>query len=282
MSRTIRRSRHPLSLAVWLLMLPASVGASVVTNGGFESGPAMTPAGEVAIPAGSTALPGWTVGGGGVLYVSDIYWAPYQGTRSLTLNSTAAGSVSQTFATAPGATYMVGFVMTGEPFTSPAFKHMRVSAAGQSADYAFDTAPAWHWDMAWAPHAWTFTANAATTTLTFQSLDAGFFGPALDSVEVVQLTAGVDAPAEGLRLEAVAPNPVRGDASLAFTLPRAESVRLSVCDAQGREVAALAHGEHAAGRHVARWSARGAAPGVYFVRLVAPSGTAVRRVAVIR
>ena len=56
-------------------------------------------------------------------------------------------------------------------------------------------------------------------------------------------------------LEPVAPNPSSGSARVAFALPEAGSVRLTVVDVRGREVALLAEGLWAAGRHETRLGA---------------------------
>lgn len=70
---------------------------------------------------GSTVVPGWTVS-----------------------TSTVPGSIQQTFASAPGATYRLTFWVSGEPFSSPTIKHVRVSAGPVLQDYTLDNTPAWH------------------------------------------------------------------------------------------------------------------------------------------
>ncbi len=79
-----------------------------------------------------------------------------------------------------------------------------------------------------------------------------------------------------LRL-AVAPNPARGPATLAWTNPVAGKVTLDLLDVAGRRVARLLSGESPAGAQRATWDGRGAdgarvAPGVYVARLVTPVG----------
>ncbi len=68
------------------------------------------------------------------------------------------------------------------------------------------------------------------------------------------------------------PNPGRGDQRLAFVLPLAGQVRLTVLDLAGRRLATLADGIETAGEHSVSWSGRDAAgrrapAGVYFARL---------------
>lgn len=81
------------------------------------------------------------------------------------------------------------------------------------------------------------------------------------------------------------PNPCNPRLSVAYRLPEASEVALSVYNAAGRLVAVLDEGRRAPGEHEAVWTgaeARGgkAASGVYFVRLEA-GGTAVTRKAVL-
>jgi hypothetical protein len=79
------------------------------------------------------------------------------------------------------------------------------------------------------------------------------------------------APERALQLRAPVPNPFRNATRLAFVLPRGGTVRLSVHDVAGREVARPAEGEFAAGPHEVAWDGRshGAAAlpaGLYFAR----------------
>ncbi len=78
---------------------------------------------------------------------------------------------------------------------------------------------------------------------------------------IVAGEGGPDAPA-GYALVA-APNPFSGRSTVAFTLPQAAEVRLAVYDVLGREVAVLADGLRAAGRHEAAFDAAGLPAGAY-------------------
>ena len=80
-------------------------------------------------------------------------------------------------------------------------------------------------------------------------------------------------------LAARATNPVRGVATVAFTLPREERATLEVFDAGGRRVATLADRVEPAGEHTARWDTRGTAEGIYFCRLTAGGESVVTRLA---
>jgi hypothetical protein len=107
-----------------------------------------------------------------------------------------------------------------------------------------------------------------------------------DSSFVIRETAGVgERPVADFELAPVQPNPLRGAGRIGFALPSASSVRLSVVDVQGREVAVLAEGVFEAGRHQVRWegaSAGQVGPGLYFVRLSVAGRSLVRRTVVTR
>jgi hypothetical protein len=84
----------------------------------------------------------------------------------------------------------------------------------------------------------------------------------------------------------IQPNPTRGTARIAFTLPAAAHVRLAILDVQGREVARLVDEDRPAGAQVATWDGRRrsgrAAAGLYFVRLDSSVGTRVARLTLTR
>jgi len=265
-----------------LLAAPAA-RANMLVNGSFENGPAL-PSGKTTLTAGSTAMPGWTVSAGSIEIVNLVHWQAADLGRSLGLNGTEAGAVAQVFATATGGVYDVSFWISGEPGTLPLVKNLRVSAAGQSADFSFDSEHIWEWAMGWELKTWSFTAAGSSTELEFRSLDAGAASPALDHVTVTGPTVGVGEAIAGLRLEAPRPNPARGRVSIECSLPRAGRAEVAVLDLQGRVVAALAEGELPAGRHAFAWdaAARGAEPGLYFVRLTTRDATRTRRIALVR
>ena len=290
----MRRSRSRATLLLMsLLTLSLCVPrahAQILVNGNFESGPAIPPLDAMlALGAGSTVVPGWTVSAGTVVLISDVYWVPPSGARSVNLSdnrpagtSTVPGSIQQTFASAQGATYRLTFWVSGEPFSLPTIKHLRVNAGPVQQDFTYDNTPAWHWDMAWAQHTLDFTANAASTTVRFAGLDVSRWGPAIDSAKVELVSAGVPERAT-LSFAPVTPDPVRGTGQLSFTLPAAGHVRLVVVDLQGREIARLADNEFAAGRQSLEFSpgAQGARPGLYFAVLHAGGRTFVRRFTVL-
>ena len=84
-----------------------------------------------------------------------------------------------------------------------------------------------------------------------------------------------------LALAPVMPNPAIGPTTLAYTLPRANWVRLSVLDVTGRRVATLAQGRETAGTHQLRWQPR-LSSGIYLVALETVGERRTRRMVIMR
>ncbi len=87
-------------------------------------------------------------------------------------------------------------------------------------------------------------------------------------------TAVGDAPHASITALYAAPNPTRGESTIAFELARPASLSIEIFDASGRRVRTFAFGSLSAGRHQAAWDGhddRGAAlpAGVYYA--VSPS-----------
>ena len=90
---------------------------------------------------------------------------------------------------------------------------------------------------------------------------------ASDGALAIVKPAGVaTGPVAEFALSAVTPNPARGMARAFYALPRPATIRLSVVDVQGRELAVLAEGLRGSGRYEARWDGSNQPAGVYFVR----------------
>ncbi len=87
-------------------------------------------------------------------------------------------------------------------------------------------------------------------------------------------TSVEDMPVARTQFQPPYPNPFNPATELSFSLERDSSVRLSVFDAAGREVAVLVDGQQQAGRHQVTWAGRDGhgrpvAAGIYIARLVA-------------
>jgi hypothetical protein len=147
--------------APWLVLLALIVtaaGANAgVLNGSFEE--RMPWSGTHTLHAGSTEIPGWTVRGRSVRWVS--------GPDPVTAEDGAAyvdvnqGGVEQVLETEPGTTYDVHFEMVGL-----AGLHLVVSAAGQSLDTGGGSVDG---GLAWESRSFRFLATAGRTVLVFDS-----------------------------------------------------------------------------------------------------------------
>lgn len=185
-----------LFLICALLTAPAWAQTSLLVNGSFEDGP--NPGSFTNLAAGTTTVRGWVVTGEGIDYIGTL-WRSSDGRRSLDLDGSrrsvvtppyAIGGIAQTFATKPGARYLVTFDLAGNPFRPPATKPMRLSAAGQQMVFTFDIAGKNAANMGWRSERWTFEAKAASTTLEFRSLTVSpltGWGPVIDNVSVTEV-----------------------------------------------------------------------------------------------
>jgi len=273
------RFRAAFALALFGTLIASSPRADMLTNGGFENGPAVPPTGILAVSPGSPALTGWTVMSGAINIVTNSYWQCLSGARSVQLSSSGPGAIQQSFASTSGSVYRLTFSISGEPFSTPTIKHLRVEAGGTTQESAYALTPAWHWDMHWEQHTLDSAAPGPATTVTLTSLDAGINGPALDALSIDFVSADAGAGTPRLALAPVAPDPVRGEGRVSFTLPRAQSVRLTVVDLQGRTVATLLQGTLGAGPHELPLASRanGLGSGLYFLVLDTGDRTLVRR-----
>jgi aminopeptidase N len=83
------------------------------------------------------------------------------------------------------------------------------------------------------------------------------------------------------------PNPFAQATGMAFSLPKALDIRMSVYDVRGREVVNLVEDNLDAGKHTVTWDGRDAsgrrvAPGVYWYSLRAGGGAITRKMVVVR
>ena len=80
----------------------------------------------------------------------------------------------------------------------------------------------------------------------------------------------------------VGPNPTRGDATVRFSLDRAQRVQIALYDVVGRQVAVVAQGAFGTGDAVATVATSGLPAGVYVLRLQGETATATRTLSVVR
>ncbi len=194
-----RRLSVGLSIAMLatLAVSGAATAASPFQNGSFEN-PTGTAVGSFStLTAGTptaTWITGWTVGAGTIDWVGTL-WQAADGARSVDLNGNGPGSIYQAFDTTTGHTYRVNFALSGNPQADLGLKSMTLFALSgtdaTSATFSFNTQTMANTtgDMKWQSQSFTFTATAASTTLTFMSATpTTAFGPAIDNVSVTDVT----------------------------------------------------------------------------------------------
>ncbi len=177
-------SAATLSLLPGLLVAPAALAQNLLTNPGFEQGPAFG-GNFLALNAGSTAMPGWIVTRGQIDIVS-TGWQQIDGARSLDLNgSPGSGGVAQSFGTTINRDYTVSFFVAGNSGAPPAIKILTIAVAGQTASVQFDNTGTSNTNMGWKQFIYGFRAASTATTIEFYSGNpSSFGGPALDNIVV--------------------------------------------------------------------------------------------------
>jgi len=185
-SLSVRTLLFVLGIALAVFLFGVQTAFAVGTNGSFELG--TDPGSFATLPAGNTNITDWTIDSGSVDYIG-TYWQASDGVRSIDLNGTAQGSISQSIPTVIGATYDVTFDLSGNPDGGPALKVLSVTSTSTSAqNFSYDTGVQANSlaNMKWASSSYSFIATTTSTKLTFASTITGSFGPALDNVVIVE------------------------------------------------------------------------------------------------
>ena len=120
----------------------------------------------------------------------------------------------------------------------------------------------------------------ARRSVTIEAADSTAFRLAIGTEEYVENEREAILPDE-VSLT-IYPNPMREQATLAYTLPEATNVRITVYDVLGRQVALLENGRKEAGRHTIGFSGKRLSSGVYFGRLKTGNQTHTQKVTVVR
>lgn len=189
-----------VGLVTSVLTAATAFGAfSGFDNGSFESGSyANGGSGFQTLSAGNSNITDWVITSGGIDWIGS-YWVASDGSRSIDLNSTGPGTIANTFQTTPGNTYVVRFDLSANPAGGALLATVSVDADATGAapqQYSFDTAARANTlgNMKWDERQYVLTATGVSTTITFSSLVAGAYGPALDNVRVTEQTASGDLP----------------------------------------------------------------------------------------
>ena len=172
----------------------SAASAATITNGSFELGNA--PGSFAQLAAGSTAITGWTIGGGGVDYIG-TYWQASNGNRSIDLNATSPGTISQTITDLViGQQYQISFDLAGNPDGDNGIAKTlnAITASAGTQAFSFTVGSNTHASMGWTTFYFLFTALSTTEMLTFASTTTtggpsgagAAVGPALDNVRIAE------------------------------------------------------------------------------------------------
>ncbi len=211
-------------------------------------------AGALSVPLtnGGALTPGG-VGALGTLALSAPFTQTAAGTLSIEIGASSTDAVTVDGTAALGGTLRVA-ALPGEAPT-----------VGQSYDVLTADAITGAFDQIVAPDGLEVSVSATAVT-----------------VSVSGTVDGEDDPARAFALHAPAPNPARGSVELSFDLAQAGTVRLSVHDALGREVAVPVNDTLQPGLHAIALATDALAPGVYVIRLVAGDQVVTQRFTVLR
>lgn len=214
-----------LRIAVSASLVAGALGAHAAAfqNGSFELNTgSLTSSSRLGLDPGNLEILGWEVFGDiiDLHSVTDTGIPASNGKYSLDFGSghqylnfatdltrSSNGGIRQTFDTVASQQYRVTFEFGGfrDDFGGPgeAIKDMRVSADGQQQDYAFNTVglPSF---VGWSTQSFAFTANDASATLSFSSLDQDLpAGVYLDNVRVEAVPEPATMAALGLGVAAL-------------------------------------------------------------------------------
>jgi hypothetical protein len=186
-----------------LCVLP--VQADSIINGDFSEPNAATLPNDGSvykfIYAGDPSLTGWTVTNGSVatIVVAATFGAPSPSgnPQDLDLDGNSAGTISQSFATTPGASYTLSFNYYNDPTGDSIPAAATVSVSGSNlASQIITHGDSAVGDLYYSSFSGDFTANSSSATLTFASNDSASSagGIVLDAVSVSPAVATVPLP----------------------------------------------------------------------------------------
>ncbi|MBA4107238.1 MAG: hypothetical protein C0485_15950 [Pirellula sp.] len=186
MTRTL-----PMLIAALLTIVGSAAQANVISNGSFETPVTST---LIVVGAGDPTITSWTVGLVGVDLVNAagngfVNGAAADGAQYLDLDgSPGPGSITQTFATTPATQYTLTFDYANN-YTTPGTAQALVQVADGANTYLSDVishSTSVSGNLDWTSYpSFTFTAQQASTTLSFMSMSGGVFGGImLDKIEV--------------------------------------------------------------------------------------------------
>ncbi|MGF1547930.1 MAG: choice-of-anchor C family protein, partial [Thiotrichales bacterium] len=168
---------------------PGILNQAVLKNGDFSRAGSDGATRSFSVLGEGYQFGGWTVDRNSVDLLAGWCKTPGGG-QSIDLNGNqGAGAISQSFATEPGKTYTLTFLLAGNFERSTTDVHgVEVAIGSNRSTFEFERPEGWSRnDMGWQTKAVTFTADSELTTLSFNSLtEHQYCGPVISAVSVVQ------------------------------------------------------------------------------------------------
>lgn len=93
-----------LAVLFSLLTLLGQNNAQSLQNGSFEAGPNLPARGYLGLNSGNRSISNWTIESGTIDYIG-AFWGHSDGTKSIDLNGSSEGTISQDISTVDGETY---------------------------------------------------------------------------------------------------------------------------------------------------------------------------------
>ncbi|HNW61120.1 MAG TPA: glycoside hydrolase family 2 TIM barrel-domain containing protein [bacterium] len=123
------------------------------------------------------------------------------------------------------------------------------------------------------------TKKQVTDPLIQRYLPYNAIGGTVSAVELPQEEPNLP---QSFHLAAAYPNPFNSRTVIRYELPQAAEVRLDLLNLRGEVVATLERGMHPAGRFETAWESRGAASGIYLVRLRSGGQVQLQKITLLR
>jgi hypothetical protein len=159
---------------------------NIIRNGAFVN-PALTGEFE-AFTAGSTAIPGWSVGGDGVVVFSQKYVeAPPGATAEVRLAGQRSGDIEQTIHTTSGWTYILQFYAAGAPGGAKPVDLLHVFwEQGLVSTPSFRIAGHTATNVGWSRHHLIVTAKSGSSVLEFADVtpDNFYYGAMVGNISM--------------------------------------------------------------------------------------------------
>lgn len=130
-------------------------------------------------------LDGWLISNGTVDLIRHEAGTSREGSQSLDLNGTSAGTIERRFATVPGKSYRLDFDFSGNPINGGT-RILFVSLNGAPRDrfewVTADIGNSYQVDMKWQRRTVAFEATSDSTLIELSSGAGGFSGPEVDNL----------------------------------------------------------------------------------------------------